>query len=320
MTDLAKACLHALKHNLGLQAHERVLIVTDENRLRIAEAFKQAAQTITENIAQIEIPVPEFNGQEPPAEAARKMLHADVVLMPVTRSLSWTRARMAATDNGARVASMGGGLDEDIIRRTLVVDYRPIRERVNRLCDLLDSAREIHVTNGLGTDIRMSAQGRPGRGRKGGIYTEPGYWGNLPCGEAFIAPVEGSARGVYVVDASHAGVGKVETPITIEVENGRAVSISGGAEAKTLERMLVDFGDAKAYNIAEFGIGCNDKAQITGATIEDEKKLGTCHIALGNNALFGGTIDVGIHVDGVMRNPSIYFDGKCVMQEGKLML
>ncbi|MDX1387776.1 MAG: aminopeptidase [Acidobacteriota bacterium] len=310
------ACEHALRHNLGVRPGESVLVVTDGTRDAVATAFEHAARSLSAAVERVVIPVPERNGQEPPSEVAVRMKAADVVLIPVARSMSWTRARMEATACGVRIASMAN-IDETIIDRTFTLDYRRIRDRVNRFCDLLDEARSVRVTSDLGTELTFEIDGREAHGRKGGIYTEPGSWGNLPCGEAFIAPVEGTATGRYVIDASHAGVGRISSPITITVDAGRAVEIAGGPEAASLSTILEAVGDPLAYNVAEFGIGCNDGARITGVILEDEKALGTCHIALGHNAFFGGSVEVPVHVDGVMRAPTILLDDRVVVVRGE---
>lgn len=316
---LEQACAAALEHNLALRTGDRVLIVSDETKRPIAEAFEAAARRVAREVERLEIPIPPVNGAEPPASVAEKMAAFDVVLLPLAQSISWTRARRGATDAGARLASMPR-VTEEIIQRNFGSDYRPIRERVRRLADRLDQAAEVHITTPLGTDLSLSIEGRRAHGRKGGLYTEPGQWGNLPCGEAFIAPVEGTARGVYVVDASQAGVGRLEEPIRIAVDGGRATDIDGGAGAETLASLLAGIGSPDAYNIAEFGIGANEHARICGITLEDEKVLGTCHIALGNNIHFGGQVEVGIHVDGVIRNPTILLDGETILENGKLLL
>ena len=113
-------------------------------------------------------------------------------------------------------------------------------------------------------------------------------------------------------------MGRVTRPIRITVENGCALRIEGGPEAESLSRILKAVGDQRAYNVAEFGIGCNDGARITGVILEDEKALGTCHIALGHNAFFGGSVEVPIHVDGVMLAPSIRLDDRTIVTRGKL--
>lgn len=307
--ELRRACHHTLRHNLALEPGESVLIVNDGTRSGIAASFEDAARSFTERVETLRIPMADHNGQEPPVETASRMRDADVALLVGEHSLSWTRARRDATTAGARVASMPH-ITEEIALRTLPIDYEPIRERVNGLCDRLDAAREVRVRTAAGTDLTFSVEGREAHGRKGGIYRRPGQWGNLPCGEAFIAPLEGTARGVYVVDASHAGVGRLAKPIRITVEEGRAVRVEGGPEARRLDETLRSVGDPRAYNVAEFGIGCNPAARITGVTLEDEKALGTCHVALGRNDLFGGTVEVGIHLDGILRAPTILIDGR----------
>ena len=318
-SPLMSACKHALQTNLALKSNETVLIVTDAEKCQIGRAFQEAALQLTQQVDLIEIPIPEFNGEEPPGFAAAKMLSSDVILMPLAKSLSWTQARREATQSGARIGSMPQ-ITEDIILRTFPIDYDPIKRRVNKLDDLFDAATKVKVTTKLGTSLEFSVSRRKGRGRNGGIYRSKGAWGNLPCGEAFIAPVEGSANGSYLVDASHAGVGEICKPIKVTVENGFAINIEGGPEATILSNMLTAIDDPNAFNIAEFGIGCNDKAKIIGLTLEDEKVLGTCHVALGRNMLFGGTVDVGVHVDGVLKLPTIYFDNQKIMEEGKLLV
>ena len=71
--------------------------------------------------------------------------------------------------------------------------------------------------------------------------------------------------------------------------------------------------------VSSWGIGLNRKAKITGLVLEDEKVYGTCHVAVGNNIGFGGSVDVPLHIDSVIRKPSLFLDGKCVMEKGKLL-
>jgi leucyl aminopeptidase (aminopeptidase T) len=184
----------------------------------------------------------------------------------------------------------------------------------------MDETDRIHVQTELGTDLSMEVRSRKGRGRRGGIYSEKGAWGNLPCGEAFIAPLEGTSRGVYVVDVAHAGVGRLSQPLIIQVQEGRAVDLQGGEAALLLTKVLSNLGDPRAFNIAELGIGCHDRAAVDSITLEAEKAQGTCHIALGSNCHFGGHVDVNIHLDGVIHAPTLYFDGRKILDRGVLIV
>ena len=114
-------------------------------------------------------------------------------------------------------------------------------------------------------------------------------------------------------------VGKVDKPVKVFVSEGYVVKVEGGKAAKKLLELLNAAGK-KARNIAEFGIGTNDKAIISGNMLEDEKVMGTCHIALGNNSGFGGKVEVGLHIDGLIKKPDVFVDGKLMMKEGKLIL
>lgn len=315
--ELLDACHHALDNNLAVVSGDQVLVVTDRHMKEIGRAFEAAAKRLTDRVECIEIPVMQRNGQEPTAAVAEKMRGADVVVMPLTRSLSWTEARSRATECGARIASMPG-ITQGIILRTFYADYEAIRRRVRGLCDILDGGNRLKVTTSSGTNITMGISGRKGRGRRGGLYTEPGAWGNLPCGEAFIAPLEDSAEGAYLVDASHSGIGRLAEPIALTVARGYVREIAGGCEASLLRQLLDQAGAAAAYRIAEFGIGCNDRASICGVILEDEKALGTCHIALGSNILFGGATDVDLHLDGVLTRPTVYVDDRVLIQDGRL--
>jgi aminopeptidase len=115
-----------------------------------------------------------------------------------------------------------------------------------------------------------------------------------------------------------AGIGMLKTPITIEVINGYAEKITGGEEAEKLTEMLDKVGrDARA--VAEFGFGTNYKAQLTGMILEDEKVFGTIHIAFGNNISMGGNISVSSHLDGLVKEPDVYFDDELIMKKGKMI-
>ncbi|MBM4158848.1 MAG: aminopeptidase, partial [Ignavibacteria bacterium] len=199
----------------------------------------------------------------------------------------------------------------------LNADARKVIELTKKISEILNPASEIRVVTKKGTDITM-----PMKGRKviesTGVLLNKGDWGNMPSGEVYLAPWEDKSNGIIVIDGSMAGVGLVETPITIEVVNGYAENIQGGKEAQKLIELLDKVGrDARA--IAEFGIGTNYKAQLIGEILEDEKVYGTVHIAFGNNVSMGGSINVKSHLDGLIKEPDVYVDGKLIMEKGNLL-
>ena len=123
-----------------------------------------------------------------------------------------------------------------------------------------------------------------------------------------------------MVDGSLEGVGLIENePIRIEIADGLASRISGGKQAERFLELVEKAGEG-SRNLAEFGVGTNDRAEIRGSVLEDEKVMGTIHLALGNNVSMGGTVNVGFHVDGILRNPTVDIDGKRLLDDGKLLI
>ena len=151
-----------------------------------------------------------------------------------------------------------------------------------------------------------------------GDFKEEGSGGNIPVGEVFTPPKWKHAEGTIVIDGSSAwreGTQLIKTPITLKVEKDEIVDIQGGDEAKKLEGSLIwAYRRAKhpwgIRRIGEFGIGLNPNASVVGATIIDEKALGTAHFGIGSNYWFGGTIYAIIHYDQIVMRPTIKIDDK----------
>ncbi|MEK6875868.1 MAG: aminopeptidase [Nanoarchaeota archaeon] len=305
-----------LKKCLGLKKNESFLVVTDNKLLALGKEFLEAAKKITSKTRLIKILIPKVHGTEPSNEIAKEMLNYDAEILITTNSLSHTNARINACKKGARIVTMPG-ITKEILERTIDIDYNKLTKVHKKLGDIIDEGKKVKITTKLGTNLKFSIKGRKAFGRDSGLFTKKGSFGNLPTGEIFVAPVERTANGIYVVDASFAGIGKLKSPIKIYVKNGHAVKIEG-KKADALTKLL-DSSGKEARNIAEFGIGTNEKAKITGNILEDEKVIGTCHIALGNNVGFGGKTSVQLHLDGIIKNPTIFVDGNKILDKGKLL-
>ncbi len=324
-SKLDKASVTAIKNCMGVKKNEKILIITDENKRDIGYSLYRNALKLGNQALFVEMKSGKVNGEEPPEEIANLMKIFDVVLCPTTKSLTHTKARREASANGVRVATFPG-ITNDVMIRGMNADYEKITALSIKLKKILDKGKYVRITSKLGTDLSFSIEGRKAIASKG-LFHKKGESGNLPTGETFLAPVEGSANGVFVVDGSMAGFGLIknskktasEAGLKIIVEGGYATRISGNVVAKKLNVLLNQFG-IKARNIAEFGIGTNDKAKLSGVLLEDEKVLGTIHIALGNNLSMGGSIDVPIHLDGVVKNPTVFLDNKLLMENGKLLI
>jgi leucyl aminopeptidase (aminopeptidase T) len=254
------------------------------------------------------------NGAEPPTPVAAAMIAANVVLAPTIQSLSHTYARRAANQAGARIATLPG-VTADMLGRLMNADMSELRRRGAALAAALRAGEEARITCRHGSDLRLGLGDRVPIA-DAGVLDTPGAFGNLPCGEAFVAPTGG--EGTLVVDGSIAGVGKVETPVELTVRDGRLADATG-PEGATLMELLTAHGE-DGTNVAELGIGTNEEATLTGNILEDEKILGTAHVAFGASAAIGGKVQVPVHLDCVVLEPTIEIDGKEIVRAGELLV
>jgi len=318
LTKLDTASQIAIRDCMGAKKYEKILVITDELKREIGLSLHENAIRMGYFAILVETKSGKVNGEEPSPEIAELMQKFDVVFCPTAKSLTHTNARRAASAKGVRVATFPG-ITKEVMIRGMNADYKSISKRTIKLTEILETGSEIRVTAPAGTDISFSIKGRKGYASKG-LFHAKGESGNLPTGEAFLAPVEDTSNGVFVVDGSMAGLGLIKNAnIRIEVVNGYATKITGGLLANKLRKQLDAVGKG-ARNIAEFGIGTNDSAKLSGILLEDEKVMGTIHIALGNNVSMGGSVNVPIHLDGVVKKPSVWMDGRLLMKDGKILI
>lgn len=302
---------------LDVREGEAVLVITDRDTEAIGEALWLAAEEITHKAVLCRIIPGRVHGEEPPAHVALAMEASNTVIMATSKSLSHTESRKRACSKGARVASLPG-VNRDAFLRISAVNYREMVDLTARIGAVLDKGRTATILGERGETLTMDIGGRKPV-LDVGIYHKKGDFGNLPAGEAYIAPIEGTASGVVIADGSIAGVGLIDEPVRLEIENGIVKNIEGGEAARKLEELVRPAGEM-GKNLAELGVGTNGAARLTGLALEDEKVAGTIHVALGANATFGGRIQVPIHLDLVIKRPTLLIDGCPLLERGQLAI
>jgi leucyl aminopeptidase (aminopeptidase T) len=311
---LDRAVSTVIRDSLTLEPSEEVLVICNPITEELGALFRINAQGEGGDATLAVISERESHAAEPPAPVAAAMVAADIVIAPTIQSISHTEARKAASEAGARVASMPGVTDE-MLARVMGADMRLLRKRGAFLARALGAGGEARITCPRGSDLRMGLQDRTAI-VDAGMLGKRGAFGNIPCGEAFIAPVEGTGEGTLVVDGSIAMIGKVAEPVRLEVGGGHLTSASG-PEGERFMGLLTEEGP-EGTNLAELGIGTNEEAILTGNILEDEKILGTIHVAFGASAAIGGTVQVPVHLDCVVLEPTVEVDGETILRTGKL--
>ena len=316
MSDLEKAVEAVIRDCMAVCEGEQALVVCNPSSLGLGERLRGAAGRAGADAMLAMMAERATHGTEPPTAIAAAMREADVVLCPTQQSLSHTAARREACEAGARIGTLPH-VTEDILGRVMLADMDELKRRGQAVAQILSDGDEVRITCPNGSDLRLSIAGRSAISDDGDLSAR-GAFGNLPCGEGFVSPRHDEGGGTLVVDGTMGSLGIGAEPSRLTVEKGSLTEASGETGARFLE-ILRGAGEGGTF-VAELGIGTNECATLTGNLIEDEKILGTCHVAFGASAGIGGEIQVPIHEDVVVMKPTVEVDGKALISGGELLV
>ncbi len=317
LVSVAEIAERVVRGYLGIGPGERfVIVVDDRTDPEIPAELARAARSLGADPVVVTIAPRARSGSEPPPPAAAAMAAADVVLCAASTSLYHTAAKAAAQRAGVRGVFNAPYRADAWRSGAMTADFFEIRRRAERLAELLRRTREVRITSPAGTDLRATVAGREPMAWLTGICRNPGEVSALPGGEVSLPPIEGSSEGIVVWERVASDLGALDAPIRISIRGGRAVGIEGGASADRLRAIVGSVADAD--NIGEIGIGLNPAARIGDEITEAKKAFGTVHIALGDSANeYGGLVECDVHLDGLVMEPTIEFDGEAVVVAGR---
>jgi len=313
-----------LENCANVKKGEKVLIIADFETASSAQLLAGVAYTMGAEVDLCVMIPRELDGQEPTASIAAAMKKAEVILMPVSKSLSHTTAVREALAQGARVLSLTASSEELIASEAYRADFQEQRPMVEKVAHLFTEANEVTITNPAGTNLTVSARGRKGNAHAC-IVDRSGQFSAAPNIEANFSPVEGTAEGIFVADASvpYLGIGLLTSPIIFTIEKGKVIKTEGGFKADKIRTIWEGQNDPNVYNLAQVAVGMNPEIKAAIGRLGcnyDEGAYGTAHIGIGTSSNIGGTIKASTHFDAVMNKPTIKLDGKIFLKDGKFML
>ena len=308
--------------SMDIRRGENVLIVCDPTTAEIGQSLHEAAQQRSDRVLLVVMPKSRHHGEEPPSPVASLMRQQQVVIAPTKYSLTHTRAVRQAVRDGARVATMPGMNVELYTEGGMTANFQEVKRRISNIGTLLRRRRIINVKSEAGTDVTFEVSWRDWKLDDNGICNRPRMLMNLPAGKVFVLPKEGTMNGTIVIDGSWDST-LIDEPIEFVIENGTVIDVKGGSLAANIRQ---SFGEVakklkakdreNVWTVAEFGFGMNPNARLVGNVLEDEKRLGSCYFSIGDNSRLGGTSNVGIHISGVLAEPSVWLDDTCITESG----
>ncbi|MBJ7471837.1 MAG: aminopeptidase [Solirubrobacteraceae bacterium] len=305
-----------VEHCVGIKPGDDVLILIDPERRGVGAGLLEAVQDAGGDPAVVVLPPSAQRGSEPTRAVAAAMRRTDAFLAPCLPSLSHTLARKEASAAGVRGATLPG-VTIGMLSRLMTADLQLVGRRSAAVAELLTGSETATVRCADGTDLTLDLAGRDAISDDGNLRA-PGAFGNLPCGEGFVSPQTADGTiAAHVLPTS----GASDEPVLLTVEDGMLADATGGP-AGAAEAFLgaLDAHGPLARSIAELGIGTNENARITGNILEDEKVLGTAHLAFGASAGIGGDVAVPVHLDVVVRKPTVYVGQTLVVDSGVFVL
>lgn len=324
---IISAASGAMGYIFNPSAEDKVLILTDTHSSTVAEAFQKASVKYGCTVDIYTIENDERPLREIPTELERMLPGKSIVLNIIKAYPDEIpfRIKWCFKLEEKKLLRTGHmpGINEEMMMTSVNVNFGKMKETADSIINALRDVSKIHITTERGTNLWLGVAGRVFASDVG---VKPGKMCNIPCGEVYCAPIETEADGVVVFDASIGDIGLLKKPLKVFLKEGRVIKFdSDDNELVNKISELTDIDD-DARVIGELGIGVNPGARITGNMLEDEKALGTAHIAFGNNEDFpgGGKNRSKIHRDYLMYTPSIeakYADGskRLLMEAGQIL-
>jgi leucyl aminopeptidase (aminopeptidase T) len=335
MGTIEQGVKQATQNCLKVKKGEEVVIITDRETLGIGSALRAAAERITGKPTRFFL-MEDFGARPVPFPRAieEALSVADVSIYAAQGAkgeLATFRQPMIRTIEANPKLRHGHmiGITSEIMKDGMCSDYKEIQRISKLVYEKVKNARAIRVVTDKGNDFTAEFSPDLKWTVSDGDIT-PGHWKNLPDGEVFTSPK--TLNGQVVIDGclgdffAERYASLEDTPIRIEVKDGRAqresLQCNNEEELRKELEAYVFETDENSSRVGEFAIGTN-----TGLThliynlLQDEKFPGI-HIAFGSPlpGHTGAKWDSKAHVDGVLKNPTIYVDGEPIMTKGKFRL
>ena len=131
---------------LQVRREEDVLVITDPDTADVGQALYEEASRVTDRILLVMMPPTQKTGKEPPLPVSDIMRKNRVIIIATKDSMTHTRARAAATREGARIVSMPGIGSIAFESGGMTADYNALQREISGMGSLFRRKRRVSVS------------------------------------------------------------------------------------------------------------------------------------------------------------------------------
>ena len=321
--DRARALQSALaltNRALRLKSSDEVAVVVDDNTRHLAELVLDAVRESGAEPVLLVMKPRAKSSEEPPRAVAAALAAVDAAILPITYSLTHTKARVQASERGTRIVSLNQVSEDTFEAGVLDVDYDTIAQQADRLVECLAGAKVARIESGHGAVLRVPIAGRKVSSNPG-LCAAPGSFASPPDCEVNVGPQEDGTEGTVWVNGALVPGGAVKEPFLAAFRKGTIQRPLHGRDGERWQSTMEPHGDPNVFRVVELGIGLNPRAQVgRGNSAENEGAAGAIHLGLGEGRSFGSTISASTHSDFVVCEASLWLDDDCVIRAGKILV
>ena len=317
--EASEASKNALENVLEASSGERILIVCDERKTEVGEAFARGALALGLWTRLVILQKQEEPRTEIPEQLQKILAQKPDIyinLLRGNREETPFRIKLIKTETHDHKARLGHcpGVTLDMLTEGALAlapeEHKSMQGHADRLMHDLKDTVKVEIRNPAGTNLTLLTHDRK-------FFTDTKLdwktmkWMNLPTGEVIVAPVEDSLNGKLVCDMAIGGIGKLRKPVEVTTKNGRVENVSS-QDKDHLRRVKETFAtDDWSDVVGEFAFGINPKARFVGEFLEAEKMWGTVHVAFGANTdMPGGKNSSKNHMDLLISDPTVKVTNK----------
>jgi 2,5-dihydroxypyridine 5,6-dioxygenase len=301
-------------YNLGnYKIGEKLCIITDKNNLEVGRLFFEFSRKNNINVKYLVINELKIHGEEPPKNVVDNMNNSNLIIGLTKFSMAHSKARIMAENKGNRYLSLADYSKRNLIDDSLRENFLKKGKISKEFAKKLTNSHTIKIMSKKGTNLIIDTTNRKGNNAPGYVNNEI-LLGSPPDIEANIAPIENNSNGVIVIDGSipYPGIGLIKKSISLEISNGKIISIKGDEIIQTkLNKIFHEYGE-KSTILSELGVGFNKKAKLCGNMLIDEGVYQTIHLGFGSNIALGGENKIGFHLDFVLYQQNLIIDNESI--------